>query len=78
MVAAARRENPNVPIVARARDMAHAERLKRLGAIAVVPETLETSLLLGERLLDALGLPDDAIERRIEAFREKAIAPSPV
>jgi CPA2 family monovalent cation:H+ antiporter-2 len=78
MVAAARRENPNVPIVARARDMAHAERLKRLGAIAVVPETLETSLLLGERLLDALGLPDDAIERRIGAFREKAIAPSPV
>lgn len=77
MVAAARRENPQVPIIARARDMAHAKRLKSLGAIAVVPETFETSLLLGGRLLDALGLPDDAIQRRLEAYREKAAAASP-
>jgi len=75
MVTAARRENPKIPIIARARDIAHARRLKRLGAIAVVPETLETSLLLGERLLEALGLPDEAIERRLDAFRETAATP---
>ena len=74
MVAAGRREKTKVPIIARARDLRHAERLKSLGAIGVVPEIVEMTLLLSERLLDVLGLPDAVIERRIERSRDELSA----
>jgi CPA2 family monovalent cation:H+ antiporter-2 len=71
MVAAARRQNPDATILARAIDRAHAERLMGLGAVAVVPETLETSLQLGGKLLEALGLPDEAIDSRLDDLRRR-------
>lgn len=48
---------PGLPIVARARDTAHAAELYRAGATNAVPETLESSLQLSEALLVDLGIP---------------------
>lgn len=70
IVAAARQACPELPIQARARDAAHAERLARLGAAEVVVETVEASLQLGARLLHRIGLPDDAVAHRISRARE--------
>jgi Trk K+ transport system NAD-binding subunit len=42
-------------VVARARDPEHAQRLRAAGASAIVVESLETGLLLGQGLLGALG-----------------------
>jgi CPA2 family monovalent cation:H+ antiporter-2 len=70
MVAAARKERPDAPVFARARDPAHAVRLLQLGAIEVTPEAVEASLQLGARVLEGLGVPPEAIARRLDDMRE--------
>jgi CPA2 family monovalent cation:H+ antiporter-2 len=70
MVAAARQERRDIPIFARARDASHAARLLELGAVAVTPEAIEASLQLGARLLEGLGVPDEAVARRLDELRE--------
>ncbi|MDE2007773.1 MAG: cation:proton antiporter, partial [Rhodospirillales bacterium] len=57
VVAAARRERADLPVIARARDAAHAAHLYRMGVSNAVPETIEASLQLGEAVLTDLGLP---------------------
>jgi len=47
---------PDLPIVARARDAAHAAELYRAGVTDAVPETLESSLQLSEAVLVDLGV----------------------
>jgi K+:H+ antiporter len=47
---------PDLPIVARARDTAHAAELYKAGATDAVPETLEASLQLSEAVLVDLGV----------------------
>ena len=47
---------PELPIVARARDQAHAARLYKAGVTDAVPETLEASLQLAEAALVDLGV----------------------
>ncbi|MCC6889104.1 MAG: cation:proton antiporter [Hyphomicrobiales bacterium] len=69
MVVAAHQEQPGAPVFARARDAEHAARLLRLGAADVMPEAIEASLQLGARLLKTLGVPDEAIARRLEEVR---------
>ena len=56
-VTAARAERPDLLIVARARDAAHAAELYRLGASDAVPETVEASLQLSEAVLVDVGIP---------------------
>jgi CPA2 family monovalent cation:H+ antiporter-2 len=56
LVAAARRERPDLLIVARARDAAHAAHLYRTGASDAVPETIEASLQLSEAVLVDMGV----------------------
>jgi monovalent cation:H+ antiporter-2, CPA2 family len=46
---------PDILIVSRARDAAHASHLYRLGATDAVPETIEASLQLSEAALVGLG-----------------------
>ncbi|MBX9462846.1 MAG: monovalent cation:proton antiporter-2 (CPA2) family protein [Aquamicrobium sp.] len=63
-----RREFPDLPIIVRARDHDHVGRLVDEGATAVLPETTESSLLLGKVVLGALGEPAARItqaERRV-------------
>lgn len=47
---------PDLPIVARARDSAHAAKLYKAGVTDAVPETLEASLQLSEAALVDLGV----------------------
>ena len=61
---------PDAMVLARARDADHAKRLTGLGVSAAIPETVEASLLLGSRVLSAVGLPEEAIIRRVELARE--------
>jgi CPA2 family monovalent cation:H+ antiporter-2 len=48
---------PDILIVSRARDEAHARHLYSLGASDAVPETVEASLQLSEAALVGLGVP---------------------
>jgi CPA2 family monovalent cation:H+ antiporter-2 len=47
---------PSLPIIARARDTAHAARLYKAGVTDAVPETLEASLQLSEAVLVDIGV----------------------
>ncbi|MBI4365818.1 MAG: cation:proton antiporter [Deltaproteobacteria bacterium] len=69
MVAAARKIRPDAPVLARAVDAAHAARLAELGAVSVIPETVEASLQLAGRLLEKLDLPAEAVSQRVAAMR---------
>jgi monovalent cation:H+ antiporter-2, CPA2 family len=57
VVKAARGLSEDLVIVARARDAQHAAQLYRLGATDAVPETVESSLQLGETVLVDVGVP---------------------
>jgi CPA2 family monovalent cation:H+ antiporter-2 len=57
VVATARQERADLPIIARARDAGHAAHLYRIGASNAVPETIEASLQLGEAVLTDIGVP---------------------
>ena len=74
MAAAARAQRPDAMVFARAIDAEHAVRLLGLGAIDVIPETVEASLQLGGRLLEGLGVSDDAVARRLDELREQELA----
>jgi monovalent cation:H+ antiporter-2, CPA2 family len=62
---------PDAPLFARAKDGAHAARLRALGSVEVVPEAVEASLQLGARVLEGLGLPDDVVVQRVSRAREE-------
>lgn len=68
VVRAARSVRPDIVIVARARDAAHAGALYRLGVTVAVPETIEASLQLSEAALVGLGVP---MGKAIAATHEK-------
>ena len=57
VVRTAKRERPDVKIIARARDENHAMELYRRGVAEAVPETSEASLQLGEAVLVESGVP---------------------
>ncbi|HEX8256985.1 MAG TPA: cation:proton antiporter [Allosphingosinicella sp.] len=66
---------PDLTIVARARDAAHAAELYRAGATDAVPETLESSLQLSEAVLVDLGIAMGPViasihEKRAELRKE--------
>ena len=63
-----------MPVFARARDPAHAARLLKLGAVEVTLEAVEASLQLGARVLEGLGVSDDAIARRLDDMRDAELA----
>ena len=74
MATAARKQRPDALLFARAIDAEHAIRLLRLGAVDVIPEAVEASLQLGGRLLEGLGVSDDAVARRLDELREQELA----
>jgi len=59
---------PDLPIIARARDAAHAAELYKAGATDAVPETLESSLQLSEAVLVDVGM---AVGPVIASIHEK-------
>jgi monovalent cation:H+ antiporter-2, CPA2 family len=74
MVAAARQQRSDALVFARAADPDHAVRLLRLGAVDVIPEAFEASLQLGGRLLEGLGVSEEAVTRRLDELREQELA----
>ena len=63
--------NPRVPVLARAADQAALDALFDAGATEVVPETMETSLMLATQLLVLLGTPAERVLERMHAIRVK-------
>ena len=66
-----RGDYPDLPIIARARDAAHAAQLYRAGASHAVPETLESSLQLSEAVLVDLGVPMGFVIASIHEKRDE-------
>jgi CPA2 family monovalent cation:H+ antiporter-2 len=62
---------PDLPIVARARDTAHAAKLYMAGVTDAVPETLEASLQLSEAALVDLGVAMGPVIASIHEKRDE-------
>jgi len=58
-----------VPILVRTRDDSQLTELKAAGATEVVPELLESSLMLGSHALIMLGLPTRQVQERVDQVR---------
>jgi len=58
LVAFARRENPDLHIVARARDRTHVFRLYKAGANDIVRELFDSSMRAGRYVLENMGLTE--------------------
>ena len=75
LTAKLRKAYPDLPIIARARDLTHAAALYRAGASTAVPETLESSLQLSEAVLVDLGVAMGpviaSIHEKRDSFRER-------
>lgn len=71
IVQTVREVHPNVPIIARARDGAHARKLYAQGVTEAVPETIEASLQLSEAALLAHGLESAQVTAAIDRQRAK-------
>lgn len=65
----ARRFNPLVPILVRTRDDSLLTELKAAGATEVVPELLESSLMLASHALIMLGVPGVQVQSRVDQAR---------
>lgn len=63
--------NPSVPVIARARDDADIARLAAAGASEIVPEALESGLMLASHTLVWVGVPLNRVVRRVRAMRDE-------
>lgn len=64
-----RKNFPDLPIYARARDRIHVHRLMDLGVTIIERETFLAALALTTRLLRGLGLKPDEVKRLTETFK---------
>jgi CPA2 family monovalent cation:H+ antiporter-2 len=71
IVHAVRSLRPELLIVSRARDAAHARHLYAVGVTDAVPETIEASLQLSEAVLVGLGLPAGPVIASIHEKRDE-------
>ena len=69
-----RRLAPELPVLARARDLAQCEELAGAGANAVVPEVVEGSLQLVAALLRQLGVSPEEVEQILAEYRRETYA----
>ncbi len=63
--------NPAVPVIARAREDADIVRLTAAGASEIVPEALESGLMLASHTLVWVGVPLNRVVRRVRAVRDE-------
>jgi CPA2 family monovalent cation:H+ antiporter-2 len=62
---------PTVPAIVRARDESDIERLTAAGATEVVPEALESGLMLASHALVVAGVPLSRVMRRVSQVRDQ-------
>ncbi|QBF27689.1 sodium:proton antiporter [Pseudomonas tructae] len=67
---AARERHAQVQILVRTRDDSQRDELRAAGATAVVPELLESSLMLASHALVMLGLPQEQVQQRVDEVRK--------
>jgi CPA2 family monovalent cation:H+ antiporter-2 len=67
----ARELRPDLPVVVRALEDADVERFAAAGATEVVPEALESSVMLATHALALLGVPMIRVIRRLRELREQ-------
>jgi CPA2 family monovalent cation:H+ antiporter-2 len=65
---------PNLPVIVRAHDDTELDVLKKAGAAEVVPEALESSLMLASHALVVMGVPLRRVVHRVQAAREERYA----
>jgi CPA2 family monovalent cation:H+ antiporter-2 len=65
---------PDLPIVARSREEEDAEKLFEAGVAEVVPEALESSVMLATHALALVGVPMHRVIRRLRDMREQHYA----
>ncbi|MEO8145227.1 MAG: cation:proton antiporter [Betaproteobacteria bacterium] len=63
--------NASVPVIARARNDADSVRLTAAGASEIVPEALESGLMLASHTLVWIGVPLNRVVRRVRAVRDE-------
>jgi monovalent cation:H+ antiporter-2, CPA2 family len=63
--------NPAVPAIVRARDESEIARLAEAGATEVVPEALESGLMLASHTLVMVGVPLSRVMRRVSQVRDE-------
>lgn len=64
-----KRKCPQVPVIARGRDVTSSTRLVNAGAILAYPDSIEASLHLGAKALEMLKVPGETIEVIIQDVR---------
>jgi len=57
------------PIIVRAKDLIHEEKLYNIGATTIVPETYETGLQMAGAVLKSLGISENEVSRIKNRFR---------
>ena len=65
---------PNLPVIVRSHDDSDLDMLKAAGATEVVPEALESSLMLASHALVMLGVPLRRVVHRVQAARDERYA----
>ncbi len=63
--------NPAIPVIVRAREESEMERLLAAGASEVVPEALESGLMLASHTLVWIGVPLSRVMRRLRVVRDQ-------
>lgn len=70
-----RRICPEVPVLARARDLQSSTRLLEAGAVHAYPETIEASLRLAATALRMLDVPTEDVDEAIQGVRDWGYRP---
>ena len=63
--------NPAIPVIVRAREESEIDRLHAAGASEVVPEALESGLMLASHTLVWIGVPLSRVMRRLRLVRDQ-------
>jgi CPA2 family monovalent cation:H+ antiporter-2 len=66
----ARQLREDIPMIIRTRDDRNLERLLECGADQVIPDTVESSIMLAKHTLTILGESQDSIDEMLEEARE--------
>jgi CPA2 family monovalent cation:H+ antiporter-2 len=74
LVERVRELRPDLPVVARSREEDDAEKLFAAGVAEVVPEALESSVMLATHALALVGVPMHRVIRRLRELREQHYA----
>ena len=69
LLRAMRTSYPDLPIMVRARDLAHVHALELMGATKAVPELQVSSMRLLSGLLKVLNRPEEEIQRVMSQMR---------